>query len=358
MSKQEDLSVSGAMKALENVSLDAPAAEGVDIQEDAPPKKKKQAAPVVEDDGDDVIDQNLGAEDDEDEDGATADASDADGDEGEDGSADGETTDDADGEEANDGDEGETDDDQSIDPPQSFNEEQRKVFKALPRKAQLLVAEHDKALVADHTRKTKETAELRKHLSSRIGVLRDVVTEKEKRMQKWAKVDWVAQAQRLDPKVYAANRAQFEKESREFQADKQRLQDQESADLQAHDAEQSTELRRIAPELDGKKGAPLRLKVLEACVAAGIPKEDVRWITATQMLFVHKALQWDAYQAEKKKKPTITAKPGDKAKGKVVPNAGRGQAPKNQQLAAVKKRFVGKPSRENAMSALDALDID
>lgn len=333
----EDLSVSSAIDALSDVPLTAPKAENPDDLE-GPVDDDEDEAQDAAGDEEDPVDDDSSASGDEDDEGAEGPTNEV------------ENNEDVD-------DKGEQDKLPAIDPPAALalDDKQREVFKQLPRAAQEFLIEHDKKLVADHTRKTQEVAEKRKHYEARLERLKDVKVERETRLDKWAKVDWVKLAQTMDTKEYNANRAQYEKELRESTAISKRVAEEEKAELERSDFENFKALKTLAPELaDGDKGRQLRGDIINAVIKAGIPPQAARLISAQEMVFVHKALQWDKYQAEKSKKPTITETKLATTKGRSIAPASRtasGSAPR----AAVQKNFVKNPSVANARRALENL---
>lgn len=338
-----DLSVSAAIDALRDAPMNAPVAEDPNDIE----------GPIDDDDDDDDEDQDDAGDagvDEGSEDSVEEDASDSD-DDGEEG-PEGATDDAETGEDT--GDKGEQDKGPAIDPPVALalDDKGREFFKTLPRATQEWIVEHDKKLVADHTRKTQEVADKRKFYESRVEALKGVATEKEKRMAKWKQVDWVKLAGEVNPQKYQQTRAQFEKELGEYQDTRRKVETETAADLDRHDREQVTALKKLAPELlNGEEGKKARNAVIAAVIEAGIPKEYARKISAVEMVFVHKALKYDAYMAEKSKKPPITAKKDAKSSGRTITPSSRSSAPTGQR-AAVQKVFNKAPTAANARRAL------
>lgn len=341
MTTNSDLSVDGAISALAGVSSDAP---------DAPEMEREGSVIDDEEEQDDAAGDDAAASDDEDN--VDADSSDAD-DEGE-ADPDQEATDDAESE----GDEAEQSK-TAIEPPTGLDEKQRAVFKKLPREAQQIVADHDRALVADHTRKTQALAADRKELQSRIANLREVKTEKQKRIEKWQNVDWAEQARKLSPQEYNRNRALMEKEMGEYQSIETSLKRQEQTDYVNHVREQAPELQRIAPHLagDNEKAKTARREIMETALKAGYTQESLRFMSAFEMHSLWKAQQWDKYQAEKAKKPSITAKKNEQSKGRVIRPAARTNPPTGAK-GVVQGKFKRAPTSSNAIAALNAMDVD
>ena len=338
-----DLSVDGALSALNDVSSNAPAAAPEDREGAIIDDEENEQADA---DGDDA---EASADDEQDND--DADSSDADV-EGE-ADPDQEATDDAENAE----DKAEEGKLPPIEPPAFLDATEREAFKSLPQAAQEILARQSKLATADYSRKTQEVAEKRKALDTRINALREVKTEKQARIEKWQKVDWAAMATKLSPQEWNRNKALMEKEMGEYRALESSLKRQEEADFHAHIAEESPKLKTVAPELygDTKEAQARRIECAEAAIKAGLPRDRVKWMSANEMNFVYKALQWDKYQAEKAKKLTITAKKGETSKGRTIKPTSRTNAPAGAK-GVVSKVFAKKPTQANAMSLLNALD--
>lgn len=336
----DDLSVDNAIDALKGVSSEAP---------DAAPEDNDE---TIIDDKDDDEDEDQDADGDDadgDEDNGAEDSSDSDA-EGEDGPD--EATDDA--ETGDKAEQSKT----AIEPPTFLDATEREAFKLMPQAAQEILARQSKLAQADYSRKTQANAEAKKILDARIGKLREVKTEREKRMDKWSKVDWAEQATKLSPQQFNKNRAIYEKELGEYQAIQTTLKAEEDADYEDHRQVQFAEIKNLAPQLiDGEKGATLRREVMDHVIKNGFTPERLKWMSAKEMVYVWKSLQWDKYQAEKSKKPPITERKNEKSKGKTIKPASRTAPPAGASLA-VGKRFKAAPTSRHAMAALDALDVD
>ena len=333
-----------AMAALDDVSEEAV----VDLVED---DKKDTLIDDEEDDDESTNDAEDGDEaTDQDEDNGEEESSDSEA-EGDDGTD--ESTDDAET-----GDKAEQDKEPAIEPPTGMDEKAREVFKKLPREQQQFLAEHDRRLVADHTRKTQETAAIRKTLEAKVEALKDVMSEKEKRLAKWAEVNWKEKARELSAEDYNYNWAAYQEEVREYEklkADKKKLDDDDYAE---HVRTAWEELPKIAPHLAGEKGAKRREEIMKAALDEGYTRDDLRWMSAKEMKVLDEALQWRAYQAEKKNpKPKLVATKTEKSTGKNIKPSSRGNAPAGVK-GVVAKKFSAKPSQHNAMALLNSMDDD
>ena len=334
-----DLSVSAAIDALRDAPMNAPVAEDPNDIE----------GPIDDDDDEDQDDAGDAGVDEGSEDSVEEDASDSD-DDGEEG-PEGATDDAETGEDT--GDKGEQDKGPAIDPPVALalDDKGREVFNALPRAAKEFLVEHDKRLVADHTRKTQEVAEKRKSLDAKISKLGEVKTYLESRVEKWKKVDWAKQAQLLSTEAYDKNRETMQREVAEYEKAKTELDEQEASDYRTHIKENTEILTKEFPHLAGEKGAALRKEVAEAAIKDGFDRERLKWMSAREMAVYADALAYRKYMAEKSKKPPITAKKDAKSSGRTITPSSRSSAPTGQR-AAVQKVFNKAPTAANARRAL------
>ncbi len=329
----EALSVDGALDALKDTSSEAP--DAVD------PDDREESDNEVEDNADDSDIPTNDTEDNGAEESSDSDAEDDDAPE--------EASDEVDESE----DKAEADKLPPIEPPQALDAKAREKFKALPREAQEILAEHDKALTADHTRKTQEVAAKRKEADARLERLKDVVLSKqEDRMAKWAKVDWKKLLAEKGNDEYQRNRLQFETERDEHEATKARVKQEEQAAYVSHIREQSTALAKLAPELAGEKGKARRMEIMSSVIKAGIDPERAGWITAVEMVWADKAMKWDAYQAERKTNPKTVVRKSEKTVGRDIRPANRSGAP-SPKAAKVKDSFKQRPTQANAMRLLE-----
>jgi hypothetical protein len=340
MTIETDLSSDGAMALLAGVSSEAP--DAVDDENAVIDNDEEENEDNA--DGDD-------ADASTDEDNVDAESSDAD-DEGEvdpDGA-----TDDAE----NEGDEAEQSK-TAIEPPVGLDETEREAFKKLPKEAQEILARQSKLVSATLTQKTQALAADRKELQSRIAALREVKTEKQKRIEKWGKVDWADLANKLDPKEWNRQKALMEKEVGEYRSIESSLKQQDDRDFRAHAESRVTELQKLAPHLAGtdEKAVAARIEIADLAVKAGYDREALKWMSAFEMHSLWKAQQWDKYQAEKAKKPNITAKKDEKQAGRNIKPTSRTNAPTGLKGVAQKK-FKAKPTQQGAMALLNSMDID
>lgn len=264
----------------------------------------------------------------------------------------------------------------AIDPPQFLDPSQRESFGALPREAQEMLVQHDKALVADYTRKTQEAARTRKEAENRLGKLKDVRTEREQRIQDWKSVDWVQRQQELTLeaekqgvpfsevlKQINLERAQMDKEFKEFDELQKTISADEEETYAKHCAETRESLEVDAPHLLAPKtGDERRREILNFAfdnlqrsgMDAETAQERLKWLGAFEWRILDEALQWRTHKLQIEKKPVLKPKPDAKSTGRKVKPAARPSS-SNKQNKAV-RRFSQTRSSQDAMAAL--LEID
>lgn len=341
------LSVLDAASALGQIEDEPDVAEAAPVAQPKPGKTTPaaKAAEPVEEDGAGQEDETEFAE---------ADESGADADQGE--------PEEASAEDDEDGEQGEADL-PPIDPPQFLDPSERETFKTLPRAAQELLAKHDRSLVADYTRKTQELASQRKAVTGRLEKLAVVHTEREERIKEWEAVDWRKVRAERGTDFMLDLQAQRDEELAEFQKLDEQLKSERNEEFRGHVTAQFERLAAIRPDLAGEAGKPRRQEIAKAITEVlrneGLDEETirerVRYLSAFELSFVDKALKWDAYEAQKRQKPTITPKPDARSKGKPVRPAARPSSSSTPAARTV-TTFKKAPSVQNAISALLEMD--
>ena len=257
----------------------------------------------------------------------------------------------------------------AIEPPPFLDENGKTDFAKLPREAQQIVERQSKLLQADHTRKSQETAELRKQLETRMNTVSEVVSEKEQMLGKmqealseWQQVNWVELKRTLPPEDYADAEAnhktlqndyfKLKNEHDNLRAQQNQVREQE---LNTFKAERNQILTSEYPDfLDQKKGPELVMKVRDELLAKGTPPEKLQEVGAHEMGWIVDALKWRDYQKQRQKKPLLKSKPSAaKTKGKPARSKPRAQS---SATAVPMQRFSKNPSRDNAVNALMNLD--
>lgn len=256
----------------------------------------------------------------------------------------------------------------AIEAPQFLDEKERAAFAALPREAQEMLLKHDKALVADYTRKTQALAEDRKviqaqrqQLESVVSRFGEVIPELERKVAEWQKVDWPRLARETTAEDYNAYRAQYESDVRQFQQTKQKQAQAETASFTLHVKEQTERLQEIArekaPELIAADAGEKVIKPLEKYIKdQGYSDEEIRWIGAQDMLMAYKAMKYDQMVAARKDKPALTPKPDARSGGKPVRAGPAASTSQRAVKKEVRQRFAKTGSKDLAMAMLQDID--
>ena len=267
-------------------------------------------------------------------------------------------------------DEDEVEPETAIETPQFLDEKERAAFAALPRAAQEMLLKHDKALVADYTRKTQALAEDRKQTQAQrqqldrvLETFGTVIPEAERELAEWQRVDWVALAQKADAETYNQYRASAEASQKKVFALRQQEAQAREATFTTHVEEQTKLLKDLAA--DPEKGAPEFLKpdapekvwkpLLEYVKTLGYGEDEIRWIGAADAIVAYKAMRYDQL-VKAGKKPALTPKPDAKSTAKPVR---AGAAASTSQRAAsreVQQRFRKTGSVQDAMNLLSNID--
>lgn len=258
----------------------------------------------------------------------------------------------------------------AIEAPQFLDEKEREAFAALPREAQEMLLKHDKAMIADYTRKTQALSEDRKfvqaqrqQLDSAIEILGQVIPEAEREVMKWQQIDWVDLARKVDAETYNQYRASAEQAHRNLAAMRQKETQAREATFTSHVQEQSRLLKELAA--DPEKGAPAFLKpdapekvwkpLFEYVKAQGYDDDEIRWIGASDAIIAWKAMKYDQ-MVKAGKKPALTPKPDAKSTGRPLRAGPAASSSKRSANTDVKKAFRKTGSTSLAVQLLEDLD--
>lgn len=258
----------------------------------------------------------------------------------------------------------------AIEAPQFLDEKERAAFAALPRAAQDMILKHDKAMVADYTRKTQALAEDRKAAQAQRQQLEQVVErysevlpEAERKLAEWQNVDWQQLAARVSAEQYNQFRASYEADAKRIHSLRAEKQQAETISFKAYVAEQAEELRRIAkdkaPELIAPDAGEKVFKPLvEYAREQGYSDDEIRYIGANDMVILHKAWKFDQMMARRKdgKAPALTPKPDAKSTGKPVRAGAASSTSKRAVTKDVQQQFRKTGSTKLAISMLQDLD--
>ena len=260
----------------------------------------------------------------------------------------------------------------ALDPPQFLDADERETFKALPRDAQEILARHDKALVADYTRKTQEVAAKRKATEQSLAQiaaakqgLDTILKAKADVVKQWRDVDWAEVARNSTEEEYATYQARHRAAEDEYAQLHQAVNgaatkateissQQEAENFNAHVAEQKAKLEEFAPHLLAPETGPKRMQeIFQYLETIGTP-DRIKWVSAEELSLVDDALQWRAHKASAAKKPVLKPVQDAKSKGRALRPTGA-QPPQQQRGKAV-RRFEQTRSLQDAMSAIADLD--
>ena len=257
----------------------------------------------------------------------------------------------------------------ALEAPQFLDETAREQWNDLPREAQEMVLQHDKALIADYTRKTQAVAEERKtvqaqqeQLTGRIEKLGVVLTETEQRAQYYANVDWQQAAQNLSAEEYNQHKAAAEQTFRDAQEQRSKLEAAEAEQFDAFVKEQTEIMPKVAEELGEQAflspdaGEKVWRPLGEYLMKSGFSEDDVRNADARMSVVAWKALQWDEYQAKKKEKPVLKPKRDAKSRGKPVRAGARASSSKRAPDKKRLERFKRTGNTQDAMKLLEQFD--
>lgn len=250
-------------------------------------------------------------------------------------------------------------DDPPIQPPHSWDKEAKAKFGELPREMQEYLStrenERDKAV----SQKLNEAAEIRKQAEERSSqieqyaqVFDQIATKAQQRFSdRWAGMDWAKAAQELEPQRYNQLKAQYEQDQATLQ---QTTQAQQVAEAQSHREFLQREQARLAdtaPDLvDPNKGVERRQKLTKFLTDAGVPADNLRWASATELGMAYDAMRYRELMAQ----PQTTTKPTQKPAGKTVkPTMQAKPKPRKvQERDSAMKRLSQSGSVDDAIAAI------
>lgn len=258
--------------------------------------------------------------------------------------------------------------DPAIEAPQFLDEKERAAFAALPRAAQEMLLKHDKALVADYTRKTQALADDRKAVQAQrqqldqvVSTFGEVIPDLERKVADWQKVDWPALARTRSAEEYNAYRAQYEADAKQLHQTRQQKAQAEQASFVTFVSEQGETLKKIAAEqapefLKPDAGEKVLKPLQEYVKALGYSDDEIRWIGAQDMVIAYKAMKYDQMVSERKNKPALTLKPDARSTGKPVRPGAPASTSKRAVTKDIKQRFDKTGSKDLAIAMLQNLD--
>ena len=219
----------------------------------------------------------------------------------------------------------------AIEPPQFWDAEGKEAFAKLSPAAKQEVKRWEEQRTKAVAKAMQKSAEMEKAATAKHQQLREIVDrfgEQEEpadaRMKQWD--EWFAregvELARTNPGAFVAEQARYQQEKREHDKVKADKADAERALYSEHIKEQNRLLPELAPELaDPKEGKQRFSETMTYLRTAGYDSDTLKWISARDLSFAHKAMLWDRAQARAKEAP----KPKPKPAGPTAAPAGQGQ---------------------------------
>ncbi len=219
----------------------------------------------------------------------------------------------------------------AIEPPQFWDAEGKEAFAKLSPASQKEVLAYEKQRTAAVAKAMQKSTEAAKAFEAKHQQLREIVDrfgEQEEpadaRMKQWD--EWFAregvELARTNPGAFVAEQARYQQEKREFDKVKADKADAERALYSEHIKEQNRLLPELAPELaDPKEGKQRFADTMKYLRDAGYDSDTLKWISARDLSFAHKAMMYDRAQARAKQAPI----PKPKQAGPTAAPAGQGQ---------------------------------
>lgn len=257
-----------------------------------------------------------------------------------------------------------------IETPQFWDAEGKAVFaklqetlKAAPKELRPIVAElaeqvnrNEKQRNVALSRKLEEAATARKVAEQAAEKLDGFISDTDKALEYYEGVDWVAEAQRTDPAIYAKHRAQFDalKDAKaKAEAAKKEAEQQE---FQHFVYTETQNLQRQAPEFfDPKTGAQLRAEVQSHLANFGYTPETLARASANDLIIAKESMLWRKAQAEAKKATNPKPVAGKAKRKGLKPSAAKPPASSKQALRK-KINSSSSLSTDDAVNALLALN--
>ena len=172
------------------------------------------------------------------------------------------------------------------------------------------------------------------------------ISETDKALEYYDGIDWVIEAQKTDPALYAQHRAKFEALKDAKAKAITAKQETDQAEYQQFLHTESQALQRQAPEFfDPKTGPQLRTEVQAHLAQFGYTPEMLAGASANDLVIAKESMLWRKAQAEAKKAPKPKPVAGQaKRKGQ---RPGAKAAPASSPKARL-KALESKPSLTSA----------
>lgn len=257
----------------------------------------------------------------------------------------------------------------AIEPPLFWDADAKETFKGLPRDLQQKLSEQAEKISKDVSKRMQEAAETRKQAEEAAKVFTTKAeqidgliqqAEAVNQMDGWGELMALTPAQWSnwlwqDPDQARAAKDQVDLRKAELQrlygAKQEADQARQAQTFNAYLAAQQEELGRIAPHLatDTAKKSDIAKYLMDQ----GVSANDLRGISARQLVLAEKAMNWDlAQKAAKNVKPQ--PKPAPTPSKPVKPAASTPTPPAQRATQAVAQKFAKSRSIDDAVALLNS----
>lgn len=247
-------------------------------------------------------------------------------------------------------------DDEPIAAPSGMSDADRQVYAKLPTELKAWVAKQEASRTADYTRKSQAIAEQKRQYESALPVIAQKLQILDANLARFTDNDVAPPDPALrynDPDTYndqLANYMQAQHVKEIAARERQKIQAEHEAvtqqQMREFEQQRSAQLRERAPELFGEKGKVIGNQIQTYALKSGYTSEQLRLATATDIITLHKAQQFDAIQAQKKQVKTVAPSALKVTKPGPAKAVGRPSA-----VSSAIKALDQKPSRDNLAAA-------
>lgn len=250
----------------------------------------------------------------------------------------------------------------AIEAPKSWSAEDREAWATLTPEAQKIVAareaDRDRTVSKALSEKDRATKQANEQAAQAAADFRSkaeaVVPEALRRVTELEAIDLAALNQR-DP--HQAQQILFEREQARADYDKLQadIQSAQRVEYQAHVAKLVEELPTVVPDLvDPEKGTERVNAVGKFLSDMGIPQDQIRWVSATELALAYDAMRWRQSQDKARTAVAAATRPSTPPTRPVRP---AGSAPASSQQSAVetaKNRLAKSGGIDDAVALLQA----
>ena len=230
----------------------------------------------------------------------------------------------------------------ALDPPANWDEVGKEVWSEMTPKAQEYALEREKLKNGEITRRQQENAQLRlevkkaqtapdEELTRLVAIGRQKYESQYAQVTDEVLIDAVSTGQ-ITAEQMNAIRHERDAEKVALDSMEQKLTQREAARHSSYVNDQSLELE--AMDIEFAKDLPLRKRVGEYLVDGGYEHQDLKWVSARDMVLAKKAMLFDELQKAK-----ATAKPAATRTGKAVQGKSvQAGSASSQRLASLRKK--------------------